>query len=204
MRNKLLKISVLFVFVAVGLYFVHEKATFIDTNFETNDNKTNHVKATVKEIDIQTDKESVELVTSQSEIALKKTKSVVAINKIQSKEKKIISNLNQKQLDSVDRLRTKYEDFIANHPNRKSMSLPKSERKAIGLPPNKYNEQDWLYSADPNLGRPTPEITLAIQKDLNDKLVSGRVPGDGMDNQWVERGPNNVGGRTRALIFAPG
>lgn len=204
MKNKLLKISALIVFVAVGLYFVHEKATFIDANFETNDNKTNHVKATVKEINIQTDKESVELVTSQSEIALKETKSVVAINKIQSKEKKIISNLNQKQLDSVDRLRTKYEDFIANHPNRKSMSLPKSERKAIGLPPNKYNEQDWLYSADPNLGRPTPEITLAIQKDLNDKLVSGRVPGDGMDNQWVERGPNNVGGRTRALIFAPG
>ena len=87
MRNKLLKISVLFVFVAVGLYFVHEKATFIDANFETNDNKTNNVKATVKEIDIQTDKESVELVTSQSEIALKKTKSVVAINKIQSNVK---------------------------------------------------------------------------------------------------------------------
>ena len=25
-----------------------------------------------------------------------------------------------------------------------------------------------------------------------------------MDNQWVERGPNNVGGRTRVVMFAPG
>ena len=30
-----------------------------------------------------------------------------------------------------------------------------------------------------------------------------RVPGDQPDNAWVERGPNNVGGRTRALLFDP-
>jgi len=30
-----------------------------------------------------------------------------------------------------------------------------------------------------------------------------RVPGDGIDNNWVERGPDNVGGRTRAVMFDP-
>jgi photosystem II stability/assembly factor-like uncharacterized protein len=33
--------------------------------------------------------------------------------------------------------------------------------------------------------------------------VQYRVPGDQPDNAWVERGPNNVGGRTRALLFDP-
>lgn len=84
------------------------------------------------------------------------------------------------------------------------MHLPKKERKALGLPPNAFNEQEWLYTADPSLGRPTPEVTLQLQKELNQQILEGRVPGDGMDNQWVERGPNNVGGRTRVLQFAPG
>jgi len=29
------------------------------------------------------------------------------------------------------------------------------------------------------------------------------VPGDAADNPWIERGPNNVGGRTRAILFDP-
>lgn len=74
----------------------------------------------------------------------------------------------------------------------------------MGLPPNAFYEQEWLYTADPALGRPTPEVTLQLQMQLEQLEQTGRVPGDGMDNQWVERGPNNVGGRTRALMFAPG
>ena len=35
--------------------------------------------------------------------------------------------------------------------------MSKSERKAEGLPPNKYFEQDWALTANPELGRPTGE-----------------------------------------------
>ena len=82
--------------------------------------------------------------------------------------------------------------------------MPKAERKALGIPPNAYYEQEWLYSSNPNLGRPEPEVVLQLQMELEEQERTNRVPGDGMDNEWVERGPNNVGGRTRALIFAPG
>ena len=60
---------------------------------------------------------------------------------------------------------------------------------------------------NPVLGRPTPENLEVIRKELLEErqrlLASGRVPGDAVDNSWVERGPTNVGGRTRAIMFDP-
>lgn len=103
-----------------------------------------------------------------------------------------------------DQLREKYSHFLRYHPFAKTKVLSKKDRKAMGLPPNAFYEQEWLYTADPALGRPTPEVTLQLQMQLEQLEQTGRVPGDGMDNQWVERGPNNVGGRTRVLMFAPG
>ena len=200
MRKKLLKISVLLFFVAFSCYILNQK--YYSKEIILEEKASN--KQSITEKPILTIKNNLEAVVSEKpnqDIRKPQVVSKVLANFPKEKNRNV---LNTKAIDSVEKLREKYENFIANHPNRKSMALPKSDRKAIGLPPNKYNEQDWLYSADPNLGRPTPEITLAIQKDLNDKLESGRVPGDGMDNQWVERGPNNVGGRTRALMFAPG
>lgn len=207
MKNKLLKTSVLFVFFAFSCYFVYQQGSVQVSDVETQSNvdKINSRKQTSNDTILKSENKLIESVVSQqTEQLFKNRKSVDTNVKNQEFENDKVSVLSEKQLDSVEKLRAKYENFIVNHPNRKSMNLPKSDRKAIGLPPNKFNEQDWLYTADPNLGRPTPEITLAIQKDLNDKLENGRVPGDGMDNQWVERGPDNVGGRTRALMFAPG
>lgn len=89
----------------------------------------------------------------------------------------------------------------------KTMTLSRQERKSLGLPPNKYFEQEWQATIDPIIGRPTPEKvhllrqTLEIQRE--NQLAMGRVPGDASDNAWVERGPDNVGGRTRAILFDP-
>lgn len=204
MKNKLLKYSTLLAFVAICFYFVYEEGTYKQTSFETNKSKSNQQKATVKEINIEAKKESTDEVTQQTETALNNTKSVLAINKIQFKVAQNVSILSDKELDSIQKIREKYHNLVNFSSLRKRIRLPKTERKAIGLPPNAYNEQDWLYTADPNLGRPTPEVTLNLQKELNEKLEAGRVPGDGMDNQWIERGANNVGGRTRVLRFAPG
>ena len=60
---------------------------------------------------------------------------------------------------------------------------------------------------NPEIGRPNPENLEGIKKNLKQQreaaLLSGRTPGDGSDNNWIERGPNNVGGRVRAIMFDP-
>lgn len=104
----------------------------------------------------------------------------------------------------VKELRKKHAYYLANNKVNRTFALSKSERKAEGLPPNKYFEQEYLLSMNPNTGRPTPENLEFIRRDLEQlrqDMLTGRIPGDASDNNWVERGPNNVGGRTRAIIF---
>ena len=104
-------------------------------------------------------------------------------------------------------LRKNHAYYLANNKVNKLYKLSRQERKSAGLPPNKYFEQEWLLSMNPSLGRPTPENLTSIREELEktrkETLINGRVPGDGTDNNWIERGPNNVGGRTRAIIFDP-
>ena len=134
-------------------------------------------------------------------------------NKIQknikksSDKKEIIvasnGNLTKKQ---VKELRKKHAYYLANNKVNKTFALSKSERLAAGLPPNKYFEQDQLLSMNPALGRTTPENIGIIRADLQrakEQALLSRIPGDAVGNNWVERGPNNVGGRTRAIIFDP-
>ena len=83
------------------------------------------------------------------------------------------------------------------------MSLSTSERIEIGLPPNKFYEQEWLYTSDPVLLRPAPEKVHKLQETLKNNPQMRTPPGTGT-NAWIERGPNNVGGRTHTLMFAPG
>ena len=104
---------------------------------------------------------------------------------------------------TVATTRAVHKDFIKNSPFKQRLLLTKKERKATGIPPNKYLEREWELTMNPTLGRPTPENLLRIQKNLKDARALGRTPGDAVDNMWVERGPNNVGGRTRAIMFDP-
>lgn len=122
-----------------------------------------------------------------------------------NKEKTVASNgnLTKKQ---VKELRKKHAYYLANNKINRTFKLSKTERKAEGLPPSKYNEQEWLLSMNPALGRPTPEKLEETRKELEKirkEALAMRIPGDGTDNLWVERGPNNVGGRTRAIIYNP-
>lgn len=58
----------------------------------------------------------------------------------------------------------------------------------------------FLRTIDIDAGRPTPEKLQPIFEQLrNNKRKTARL-GD-VGQAWVERGPNNVGGRTRAMIF---
>ena len=103
----------------------------------------------------------------------------------------------------VERLRQKHAAFLEKSPFKHTKTLSKAERKALGLPPNPYFERQWELTMNPELGRPTPEKLLALQKTIRENRNTYRsVPGL-FTNPWIQRGPGNVGGRTKAVMFDP-
>ncbi|RCS26286.1 T9SS C-terminal target domain-containing protein [Polaribacter sp. WD7] len=93
---------------------------------------------------------------------------------------------------------------LHKHPLHYFLQLTNQERLAYNLPPNKYYEEKYLLEMNPHTGRTHPEETYKIQQKLKEqKKLYRRTPGDAIDNQWEERGPNNVGGRTRVVLFDP-
>lgn len=107
------------------------------------------------------------------------------------------------QKNTTEKVQAKYQEFLKNHPYNETLKLTKKERRAKGMPPNKYFEQEYLLEMNPNTGRTHPENIFEVQKQLASQRKLQRVPGDASDNKWVERGPDNVGGRTRAVLFDP-
>jgi hypothetical protein len=112
-----------------------------------------------------------------------------------------------KAISKFDELRALHACYLSESPYKETLKKTKIERQALGLPPNKYYESDWEATMDPSIGRPTPEklelLRQKLEKQRNEDLTAFRAPGDGIDNSWIERGPTNVGGRTRAVIFDP-
>ena len=113
-----------------------------------------------------------------------------------------VYKVSTKQTET-DKLREKHATFLKDHSFNKTMDLSKKERKAQGLPPNAYFEQEYLNEIDPSTGRTNKRELLQLQAQLNSERSAQRAPGDAADNAWVERGPNNVGGRTRVVLFDP-
>ena len=108
--------------------------------------------------------------------------------------------------DEVDLAKEKHQAFIDNHPYQKSLKLTKAERKAEGnvlgaKPPNKYFEQEYLLEMNPNTGETEPEKLFALQESLRNNQQ--RTPGSTAATAWIERGPDNVPGRTRAIMYDP-
>jgi len=70
--------------------------------------------------------------------------------------------------------------------------------------PDLFWAQEYIATMNPVTGKPSPEnIMTAIQQSSASKNLGRRaMPGMSV-TPWVERGPNNVGGRTRALTWDP-
>ena len=95
-----------------------------------------------------------------------------------------------------------HSEFLKNSPYKESLTWGKKERKLKGLPPNKYFEQMWELTINPATGKlDDGKITLLREQLLQERLAN-RNPGHS-SNAWEERGPNNVGGRTRVILFDP-
>ena len=106
---------------------------------------------------------------------------------------------------SISNLRQKHSEYLKNSPFKQTLKLSKKERKAQGIPPNKYYERMWELTMNPATGKPEPYKVLELQQKRNkqNKSFYARNPGDAAANSWEERGPNNVGGRTRVVLFDP-
>lgn len=107
---------------------------------------------------------------------------------------------------TVDALRTQHQFYLDHNPYKQFEGLSRQERKALGLPPNAYNEQEWNLTMDPQIGRPIYENTYAVQQQLKAERAANemmRGVGGDMANPWIDRGPNNIGGRTRGIMFDP-
>lgn len=104
--------------------------------------------------------------------------------------------------------REKYEQFLNKHPfnNRKYKEQEgEGEEHETGMPDLAW-EQDYLRTMDPALKRPTPEVLAPIVRK-NDLARHSGVRVNGLPGTatapWIERGPNNFGGRTNALVWDP-
>ena len=100
-----------------------------------------------------------------------------------------------------------YGQFLNSHEyNNKHYSpkqlkaIPKKDRPDLAW------EQDYIMTMDPALGRPAPERLKAIynkvDQDIQLHKSKAAIPGS-TQYPWEERGPDNVGGRTRAIMFDP-
>lgn len=78
------------------------------------------------------------------------------------------------------------------------LKLPKQDR------PDLAALQHFEMTKDPSLGFPPIERKVEAYEKLLSKHESlDNAKTSSSDVEWVERGPNNVGGRTRALMFDP-
>ena len=111
-------------------------------------------------------------------------------------------NLINNPQSEIEKRRGQHEAFLKNSPFKETLKLTTEERKALGIPPNKFYEREWELTMDPATGQPEPQRVLNLQKELAEQAKLSKVPGEN-NNNWVERGPNDVGGRTRAIMYDP-
>ncbi len=103
----------------------------------------------------------------------------------------------------AEALRAQHKMALENSPYKDTKNLSVDERKALALPPNGYNEQMWDLTMDPQTGRPMTERLHVLQEQLKLERESMRGVGGDINNPWIDRGPNNIGGRTRGIMFDP-
>lgn len=121
----------------------------------------------------------------------------ISISYFQLTNKYSVSNYSK-----VEKIRAQHKNYLSNSPFTETLQLSKAERKSRGIPPNKYYEREWELTMNPTTGKPEPNKVFNVQKLRNNTLK--RAPGDGdVTNNWIDRGPNNVGGRTRVVLFDP-
>lgn len=108
------------------------------------------------------------------------------------------------QTPTEEERRRGYEAMLAAHPFMQRplrtpadlRALPKKDR------PDLAAEQDFLLTMDPATGTVPVELLWEANRAAAAYRLA-RQGGDLVTTSWEERGPSNVGGRTRAVMFDP-
>ncbi|NJB81462.1 T9SS type A sorting domain-containing protein [Wenyingzhuangia aestuarii] len=96
-----------------------------------------------------------------------------------------------------------FHNLVKNHPIQERLKLSKKERKKQGIPPNRYFDEQYLLEMDPATGKTYPENLTKVRAQKKSSLRFSAVPGENSDMTWEERGPDNIGGRTRVVFYDP-
>ncbi len=105
----------------------------------------------------------------------------------------------------ISKIRKQHLLFLQQAP-QKDKGLSRLEKIKRGLPPNAYYEQMAYLTMNPALGFPEPYKVKKLHEELLAKRKQKKAlkaPGDTDEDPWVSRGPYDVGGRTRVLLFDP-
>ncbi|CAM1345760.1 GEVED domain-containing protein [Tenacibaculum crassostreae] len=120
----------------------------------------------------------------------------------------VASTLGYKEYQSfkaqkeVENKRQIHAEFLKKSPYKETLQWDKKTRKNKGLPPNRYFEQMAELTMNPATGELEQENVVKLRQELVSRRQAQKTPGDAT-NAWEERGPNNVGGRTRVIMFDP-
>lgn len=93
--------------------------------------------------------------------------------------------------------------MVKNHPYQQRKQLSKKERKKLGIPPNRYFDEQYLLEINPKTGKTHPENLLNLKRDKKQQPFLAVAPGQTAQNMWQERGPLNIAGRTRVVFYDP-
>lgn len=103
--------------------------------------------------------------------------------------------------------RAEFEAMLAAHPYSTREHLTEDELRSIPKKdrPDLAAEQDFLRTLDPASGEIPVERLFAANVLASEQLRQARASGGGplVTEAWEERGPTNVAGRTRAILFDP-
>lgn len=105
--------------------------------------------------------------------------------------------------DSSCITKEEYKELVENHPYQERLKLTKSERKKLRIPPNKYFDEQYLLEMNPKTGKTNPENLLKYKRSQKRSPFLSLAPGQNTETKWEERGPNNIGGRTRVVFYDP-
>jgi hypothetical protein len=110
--------------------------------------------------------------------------------------------------------REAYEAMLRDHAFTKILNTPAPEEEgereeSEGDNPDRAMLQNFLMTMDPELLRPTPwvlreyNLSTAKFRDYEKNSEFAQATSLATGTSWTERGPKQVGGRTRALMFDP-
>ncbi|MEP6647656.1 MAG: GEVED domain-containing protein [Saprospiraceae bacterium] len=105
-------------------------------------------------------------------------------------------------IDSIENIKQAWGELITHHPftTRPHLSEEVAEEELATDRPDLAFELDFLKTMDPALGAVPYERLFSANQEI-DRELKKRAPISGVN--WTERGPANVGGRSRAIMFDP-